>query len=397
MTASGASDPRRARARPIDPRRPWARWQLPDLLAVSDLDGLPEEPFAHDGWSGSSLSLIDRGDRRFVLKRTSAALDWIVRATRDDDLREAWFASALASTGADGAWIRLASPYLGAAADGDGAAILMPDLSDELIAWERPSLEPGIPTSLLDSVLAAVARLHFIGRRLPAQGSVPWCPLPERILLLARPAAEGYRVEGNPVGARFLAGWDAFDRLAPAGARVLVQGLADDPQPLLAALGKLPSTMLHGDLKLSNVASMPDGIALIDWQMAAFAPIAVELGWFLVSNVAQLPEGPPAILERYRALVESMAAGRGFGDARLDPGLGDWDAQVDLAILVGLLLRGWRKGLDAEAGLTLPTGVSAAGDLGRPCRRPLTSLGPGEWVATERLRVADTVRATRLW
>ena len=108
---------------------------------------------------------------------------------------------------------------------------------------------------------------------------------------------------------------------------------------------------------------MADGIAFIDWQMAAFAPIAVELGWFLVSNVAQLPEGPIATLERYRVEVESIAAGRGFGDARLDPGLGDWDLQVDLAILVGLLLRGWRKGLDAESGLTLPTGVSAADDL----------------------------------
>ena len=32
------------------------------------------------------------------------------------------------------------------------------------------------------------------------------------------------------------------------------------------------------------------------------------------------------------------------------PSLGDWEAQVDLTWIVGLLLRGWRKGLDAEAG-----------------------------------------------
>ena len=85
--------------RTTDPRRPWARWQLADLLALSDLDGLPEEPFEHDGWSGSALRLIDRGDRRFVLKRTSPSRDWIVRATHDDALREAWFATALAATG----------------------------------------------------------------------------------------------------------------------------------------------------------------------------------------------------------------------------------------------------------------------------------------------------------
>ena len=362
MTASGRHDSRRARTRPIDPRRPWARWQLPELLAASDLDGLPEEPFPHDGWSGSSLSLIDRGDRRFVLKRTSAALDWIVRATRDHDLREAWFANALASIGPDSAWIRMTSPYLGAAVDGDGAAILMPDLSGELIAWERPSLEPGLPESLLVSVLTTAARLHFIGRRVPAEGSVPWCLLPERILLLTRPTAEGYRADGNPVGERFIAGWDAFDRQAPTAARGLVRRLADDPQPLVAALGTLPSTMLHGDLKLSNVASLPEGIAFIDWQMATFAPVAVELGWFLVSNVAQLPESPETALERYRAIVEAMTRDSGL-DPERDAGLGDWDAQVDLAMLVGLLLRGWRKGLDAEAGLVLPTGVTAADDL----------------------------------
>jgi hypothetical protein len=209
------------------------------------------------------------------------------------------------------------------------------------------------------SVLTAAARLHFIGRRVPAHGSVPWCPLPERILLLSRPAAERYRAEGNPVGERFLAGWDAFDRQAPPATRRLLAALADDPSPLIAALGKLPSTMLHGDLKLSNVASMPDGIAFIDWQMATFAPVAVELGWLLVSNVAQLPEGPDAILERYRTIIGATAADHG-----LDPGTGDWGTQVDLAILVGLLLRGWRKGLDAEADVVLPTGITAADDLG---------------------------------
>jgi hypothetical protein len=43
--------------------------------------------------------------------------------------------------------------------------------------------------------------------------------------------------------------------------------------------------------------------------------------------------------------------------------IGDWDLQRDLALVVGLLLRGWRKGLDAEAGLVLPTGDTAAADL----------------------------------
>ena len=43
--------------------------------------------------------------------------------------------------------------------------------------------------------------------------------------------------------------------------------------------------------------------------------------------------------------------------------IGDWDAQADLAWIVGLLLRGWRKGADVEAGAVTGSGVSAADDL----------------------------------
>ena len=43
--------------------------------------------------------------------------------------------------------------------------------------------------------------------------------------------------------------------------------------------------------------------------------------------------------------------------------IGDWDAQRDLTWIVGLLLRGWRKGLDAEADVVLGSGVRATDDL----------------------------------
>jgi hypothetical protein len=339
-------------------RRPWARWQLPELLAAHGLDGLPEQPFPHDGWSGSTLTMFERGDRRFILKRTSARLDWIVRATRDDDLREAWFASALVGSGPGGIRLTLADPYLGAAADGDGAAILMADLSAELLAWERPGHEPVVDLAILDDVLATLARLHLVGARMAHSIEAPWCPLAERLGLLTRPTAARYQAEGNPVGERFLAGWDAFERAASTSARDVIGGLSADPAPLVAALGRLPATFLHGDMKLANVATMTDGIGFIDWQMALRAPVAVELGWLLVSNVALLPEDPDALLERYRAASETIAL-----DLDVDAELGDWETQKDLAILVGLLLRGWRKGLDAEAGLILPTGVSAIDDM----------------------------------
>ena len=115
--------------------------------------------------------------------------------------------------------------------------------------------------------------------------------------------------------------------------------------------------------------------------MTMLAPVAVELGWMLVSNSASCLE-PEAVLARYRDDRERAppaslrARGRRFADR--DP-CRDRDARpcrraasstrsatgrpADMVWIVGLLLRGWRKGLDTEAGLILPSGVSAADDL----------------------------------
>jgi hypothetical protein len=187
---------------------------------------------------------------------------------------------------------------------------------------------------------------------------------------LTRESANRYAAAGNPVGARFLAGWDAFDLLATAAARALIERLSADPGPLVAALGRLPSVGLHGDLKLANVALIgTDRIACIDWQMSLRAPVAVELGWFLVSNSGSLPAQPQAVMAAYREALTWDAGRWGYGDEPHDvAGLaGDWATQEDLTWIVGLLLRGWRKGLDAEDGVALPSGMTAAEDLAWWC------------------------------
>jgi phosphotransferase family enzyme len=359
------------------------------MLEQNGLTGIAEKPFPNDGWSGATLTVLERGRDRFVLKRTSPAIDWIVRATHDIALREGVIAGGQLLLVEP-----LVAPYLGTAADGEGVAILMPDLSAELIAWERPSHDPLVSEVTLDRVIDAVARFHAMPwanyRPTTRDWDWPWCPLRERLLLLTRSAAERYRAEGLAVGERFLAGWDAFDRAAPASARGLVERLSADPSPLLDALARLPSTGLHGDLKLANVAILDDGrVALIDWQMMTLAPVAVELGWMLVANSASLPIGPEELLTSYRlaagrAALDSMRLAGSWhtgGDRSrpeterladrfgtlpprgLDATIGDWEAQVDLVWIVGLLLRGWRKGLDAEGGVVLASGVRAADDL----------------------------------
>ena len=347
-----------------DPQEPaWARRSLADLLAEHDLLGVEERLFPNDGWSGATLTVLEDRGRRFVLKRTSASRDWIVRSTQDSMIREAVLAA-----GPDPLRAPLRTAHLGAAADAisadDGqvagaepvAAILMPDLSGSLLHWNHGATDnAAIDDETLERVLAAVAEIHAQPWSQRLSPEWPWCPDLERITLLTRPSAKRYAAEGVWVGGRFLAGWDAFERAAPAAARDLVAELSRDARPLLDALGDLPRTGLHGDLKLANVALHRDGEAsFIDWQMTAVGPIAMDLGWFLVANVAELRDEPDRLMDRYREALGTAGGGEVIGD---------WETQRDLAVIIGLLLRGWRKALDAEAGLTLPTGTSAWDDL----------------------------------
>ena len=298
---------------------------LERLLARHGLAGVAEEPFPNDGWSGASMTLLRRGRDRFVLKRDSLARDWIARATADGpSLREAWFAAhgpALPSP--------IRAPYLGVGLEADEFGILMPDLTGILFDWDAP-----ISVDALERVLEGLAALHSYPWIVSdASDSDHWCPIRERITLICRASLERPGPARDAVGDRILPGWDAFDRLAPPEARDLVNWLGSDPAPLVDALASLPSTLLHGDLKLANVGIDPDGtIDLVDWQMVSVAPVAVELGWFLVSNVAALPLEPAEVLDRYWR-------SRGLDGTR----------QNDIAILVGLLLRGWRKGADADS------------------------------------------------
>jgi hypothetical protein len=318
---------------------------LPDLASVLEaygLSGVAEQPLEHDGWSGALLTRLTRDDgARFVLKRDSVARDWIARVTDDHRLREAQMVHATPLMPPP-----VGLPHIAVATDGGEIAELMPDLTGTLLRWEAP-----VDLASLDRVLAALVALHRAPWHTQLAPDFPWTDLRTRVCMLTRPTAVRYETSGLPVGARFRQGWDAFDRLVRPPVKDLIDGIAADPRPLIAALARLPVSGLHGDLKLGNAGLDRDGtVWMIDWQLTLVAPIAVELGWFLVCNVASLPLTPEDVLERYR-----VAAGLPADEA--------WAAQWDLAVLVGLLLRGWRKGFDTEAGVVYPNGKAAAWDL----------------------------------
>lgn len=274
------------------------------------------------GFSGARVySRTSRNGAPYVVKVTSEHEDWIMRATSDHRCREAVVANVVRIDDD-----RVGSPAVGSTQDGAVFSILMHDISDCLLT-DKP-----LTDGQLDTILRAMARLHSLAP--PTEGDVPWCSTRDRLTLFMPDPGKlaDFRIADD-----ILRGWELFFRYAPRDVGELVRSLFDDIGPLERALGQLPSRLLHGDLKLDNIGLCPDGaLSLIDWSMPMVAPVAIELGWFLAMNSRVLPV----------SLEEAMAAYTSYAtiDRRLR------EHHESMTVLCGLLLRAWRKALDAASG-----------------------------------------------
>jgi hypothetical protein len=108
--------------------------------------------------------------------------------------------------------------------------------------------------------------------------------------------------------------------------------------------GATPSTFLHGDWKMGNLGSHPDGrTILIDCAYPGEGPACHELGWYLAVNRARLPESKEDTIHRFR---------RGLADHGVDTGGDWWERQLELCLLGTAVQLGWEKGLgdDDELG-----------------------------------------------
>ena len=112
-----------------------------------------------------------------------------------------------------------------------------------------------------------------------------------------------------------------------------------EPWALLAAIAATPRTFLHGDWKLGNLGSDPDGrTVLVDWSMCGSGPPLAELAHYLALNVARFPAGHTKedAIEAYRAALErnGIATNAWF------------DRQLRLCLLGAMLQLGWEKAFD---------------------------------------------------
>jgi hypothetical protein len=301
------------------------------MLAAYDIQE-PEVPFAHDGYSGATMSrIVDQVGERYVLKRVSRTLDWIIQMTSDHALREAQIA---ASGVLEPLAPALRSPSIAAAHDGDGFALLMRDLTD----WLLPP-NGVLPASNWERILSRVAMLHATFWEAPPADDLGWCGLRERLLMLSQPAGERLRVAGlTEFG--FASGWERFHDAVTPDVSVFVRALHHDPSPLVDVCERLPQTLLHNDLKTANMAVEGDTLWLFDWALTGIGPIGVDLGWLLCVNSTRLPWTLDETLDRYAVHLRA-ALGSRF-DAQ------DWERQRAVAFLSGLITFGWAKVDDAE-------------------------------------------------
>jgi len=131
------------------------------------------------------------------------------------------------------------------------------------------------------------------------------------------------------------AGWPVLAERSPLLSAV-ARRLHDDPGILAARLSRLPGTFLHGDWKMGNLGSHPDGrTILLDWTLPGAGPACWDLCWYLALNRARLPEQKEAAIGRFRAALE----GHGIATASW------WQEQLDLCLMGIMATFGWEKAL----------------------------------------------------
>lgn len=295
------------------------------------------EPFLHsDSKSGSGFERIVIDGEPHIIKYVHVDHDWTMRLCGDVGCKplQVW-ASGLMDVLPE----RIDHGMVGAAAgmgrNGWGAALLMRDLSDELVpAGDDPiGLEEHL--GYLETMAALAARTW------EWRDDIGLVPLANRYLWFSDVNMEIQRANGFPDAVPRIAseGWERFTERAPSDVRALVHGLRADVQPIVDALETTPFAFSHGDWKLGNVGTARDGrTVLIDWTYPGIAPVCHDLGWYLALNRARLPHSKEDAIAALRASLERNGIAT---DAW-------WERQLAVCLLGALVEFGWEKALGGD-------------------------------------------------
>jgi hypothetical protein len=298
------------------------------------LEGVAERrPFVPaDGRSSTQFEHVVLDGERYVLKHVHLDDDFTMRVSGDLGCRplRVWEAG-LVDAAADVVDAAIVAAARGDGRNGWGAALLLRDVTAELVPVGDDPIPEGQHLTFLDHLAAMSARfwgwsddLGLLAHPMRWQWFRP--------ALLATEATLG-REAVPQIAAE---GWSRFTARAPVEVVALVNDLHDEPEVLADAVRSTPSTFLHGDWKLGNLGTAADGrTVLIDWAYPGEGPLGHELAWYLALNRARLPAGhtKESTIEDLRAALVRHGVDTG----------GWWERQVGLCLLGAVVQFGWEK------------------------------------------------------
>lgn len=306
-----------------------------------------------DGRSTAAFERVWIGGVPHIVKYLHLDHDFTMRVSGDLGCRpvRAW-AAGLLDAAPDLVDHAVVGAALGHGRNGWGAALLMRDVTAELLPQDGGLIDPDQHAAFIDH-LAGFCAATWGWRDDPVTGP-GLLPYATRWAWFGHAAVDGERALGWPERAPQIAdeGWGRFADRAPAGLARLVDDLRHDPAPLAAALQQTPSCLLHGDVKASNAGRTPDGrTVLIDWAYVGEGPACHELTWHLALDRARLPVSKEATAVAFRQALER----HGVDTAPW------WDRQLGLCLLGAVVQFGWEKAFDEDGELAWWCDAAAAG------------------------------------
>ncbi len=310
---------------------------MPEIRrAVTSLDELLAEvtdrvPLESNGKSGALLESCRIGDRGYVLKHLADDADWSLRAAGvpGGAVVELWRRGIL-----DDLPSCLFQPIIGIGqdpAEPGFSLLLMEDVGEHLVPDDGAVLPLDQQERFLDHMAALHAAFWETGRDIDVV-------TPERRYTELSPQmAEVEEALGSThlVPQLVAKGWPLLAEVAPAAAAVVVP-LVREPGPLVAALATTPQTFVHGNWKLDNLGTAPDGrTVVLDWELPGRGVGLSDLAWFLAINCRRLATSKEDAVAGYRDALERY----GVSTDRW------WQRQLDLALLGALVQFGWEKAL----------------------------------------------------
>lgn len=304
---------------------------------IRDIQLRPLEAYYNK--SGSRLLAVETnsGDGpRFIVKRVSLDWDWQMRVTGDHHCR----AVALWQYGIlDRLPPEIEHGIIACARDGGGWAILMHDVSQFMLPYAPLRKRHN------EIFLEAMAALHgaFLDDPTLTDSRLNLCQVGQVYTVFGPQTGQRELDRADEVPKRILEGWKLVETELPADVVEVVMPLVNDPTPLDHALSRYPLTLVHGDWRHANQGLIRrDGrqrAILLDWQLAAVAPPAVDIARYLGTNSALFPVSKEDCIAYYRRRLERRLGNR-FDESW-------WQPQLALGLLGGFIQDGWAIALKA--------------------------------------------------